>query len=251
MLTIIFSDNQPNLLYLTLESLSNIFYDFNNTVVFYNHLTPEVKKNYNFLKKKNNEAIQWKDCSDTVFKKEIVEFLNETPEKYVLFLSEGDIIFDNFSIKEIQNSMEKTENLCFSLRLGENVTFCNRLNVKNVIEPSYKDNVTIQWNWRKHYLDFGYPFSLNGHVFRTKEIKKLIKKIKFNNYMEMESSLQLFDNFPKELMSSFVNSKCLFFLNASKYFTNEDLKNRKEFFINYKQLKQTKVIEKEVNNNPQ
>ena len=246
MLTIIFSDNQPNLLHLTLKSLSDIFYDFNNTVVFYNHLTSDVKEAYKLLKDKNNETIQWKDCSKLNFKKELIEFINETKEELILFFSEGDIIFENFSIKEIQSNMENNENLCFSLRLGENVTFCNRLNVKNVIEPLHKTNNIIQWNWKKHYLDFGYPFSLNGHIFRTKEIKKLIKKIKFDNYIELESSLQLFDNFPKELMISFVNSKCLFFLNASKYFTIEDLKNEKDFIIDYKQLKQTKVIEKEI-----
>ena len=61
----------------------------------------------------------------------------------------------------------------------------------------------LRWNWTKHYLDFGYPLSFNGHIFNTKEITKLIKKVRADNYIELEEKLQMFDYYPKEYMASF------------------------------------------------
>jgi hypothetical protein len=65
----------------------------------------------------------------------------------------------------------------------------------------------IEWDWSKHYLDFGFPWSTEGHVFRTKELLKLIKGVNFTTPDELESNLMdVFEYFPKNKMCSFHNS---------------------------------------------
>ena len=77
------------------------------------------------------------------------------------------------------------------------------MNCNNVFLPLKKENNILYWDWSVHYLDFGYPFNLDGTVYRGKELLKFIKNINFDNSIELENSLQIFDNYPKNIMCCF------------------------------------------------
>ena len=56
-------------------------------------------------------------------------------------------------------------------------------------------------------MDFGYPLSVDGHVFRTKDIMKLSKALNFANPNTYEAALQVYDTFPRNMMESYKHSK--------------------------------------------
>lgn len=139
------------------------------------------------------------------FKQELLGLISSDYE-YTAFFTEGDILFNVINESEIIDTLSDEEVLCFSLRLGENTTHCNALNmVNNLYDQEVAGNI-IKWEWSKHYLDFGCPLSLDGHIFRTKEIYKLVKNIPFKNSDSLEEGLQAYEFLPREKMAAFKNS---------------------------------------------
>jgi hypothetical protein len=80
------------------------------------------------------------------------------------------------------------------------------MNTPNVFRDYAESDGALSWDWSVHYLDFGYPLSVDGHIFRTKDILKLTKKVGFTNPNTFEAALQIFESFPKNKMTSFLES---------------------------------------------
>jgi hypothetical protein len=79
--------------------------------------------------------------------------------------------------------------LCLSLRLGLNTTFCYP-HARNQAYPSYgeKDDI-IAWHWQGAPGDFGYPGSLDGHVFRGADLRAMLDDARFANPNRLEDVL--------------------------------------------------------------
>ena len=80
------------------------------------------------------------------------------------------------------------------------------MNTPNVFRDYSESDGALSWDWSVHYMDFGYPLSVDGHIFRTKEISKLTKKVSFENPNTYEAALQMFSNFPKSKMWAYKES---------------------------------------------
>jgi hypothetical protein len=77
----------------------------------------------------------------------------------------------------------------FSFRLGLNTDHCYPLGERQNIPDVVRSGSLIAWDWTRATLDFAYPLSLNGHVFRTETIKALVERARFSNPNELESWL--------------------------------------------------------------
>jgi len=142
------------------------------------------------------------------FKAQVLELLKGDHSHSCFFLDD-DIIYKDIGGEEIITQLESDDDIvCFSLRLGENVTKCYTLDEDNVQHDMTINGDFMTWDWSLHYLDFGYPFAMDGHVFRARDIYKLVRKSKFNNVEEMEMALFEFaENFPRNLMTSYRESR--------------------------------------------
>ena len=60
--------------------------------------------------------------------------------------------------------------LCFSLRLGRNTTWCYPHGRLQRLPPFMETDAILKWNWKTAKRDFGYPASVDGHVFRGHDI---------------------------------------------------------------------------------
>lgn len=218
--TIIFSYNNPQRLSLTLQSLRKNFPEDSKFYVFFS-CHESLNEGYEWLKKSNSSVnIEW--ILHKNLKEEIVDVLkNKIKSQEVLFLTDTDVVFKILDFKTIQECLLQEDVLCHSLKLGKNTTFCSRMGVENVIKTEDFDNY-IKWDWTKHYLDFGYPFSLNAHVFNLKDITKLIQKTNFKNHIELEDGLQMFEHFPKQSMTAFKESNSVVVPNNTDYITYEE-----------------------------
>lgn len=142
------------------------------------------------------------------FKNQTLKLL-KTEHEYSCFFLDDDIIYNKIELSDIVDAISLDEDVvCFSLRLGMNTTVCYTLSAENVLKDIEAINGLMKWDWKLRYLDFGYPFSTSGHIFRSKDIYKLVRKSKFMNVDEMEMSLFDFaEMFPRNLMVSYEESK--------------------------------------------
>lgn len=219
---IIFSKDRASQLCLLLESIKKNAPDIFTISVLYKASTPAFDEGYNkLIIDQIIPDIIW--IQETDFKKHTV-FLLHSNEKLSCFFTDDDIIFKPIDLKTIESSMEDEEIFCFSLRLGKNVNKCYTMNCDNVVMPLVEDNKTMVWDWTKHYMDFGYPLSVDGHIFRTKDILQLTKSVNFFNPNTFEGNLQIFDTYPREKMASFIHNVLV---NTPNNIVNDTHPNRK------------------------
>lgn len=224
---VILNKNVENLK-LLLKSLSdNLLGEFETIIIDQNNLINENIENLKIIKTSN-------------IKNEIIEILNSNLAQNFMIIDENKYCYDKVELNSINECLKNNDDVfCFSLSLGENITFCSNMNCDNVFLPEKKEKDIVFWNWSLHYMDFGYPLNLDGTVFRGKELYKLIKIISFNDSIELENSLQIFDNYPKETMCCFSNNKIIevIFENKNEIvnFNHVDLKkDRTKYIINSK-----------------
>jgi len=199
---IVFSFDRPAQLHLLLESIEKNAQGIFNINVLYKCSDEEFKKAYDLIKERFKSVNYVEEVN---FKEQTVELLNSTLNK-TCFFTDDDIIYNNVYEDDIDECLNDDDIFCFSLRLGTNITHCYTMKCDNVLITNKRDEKFIWWNWSKSYADFGYPLSVDGHIFRTKEIKKLIKATSFNNPNVLEAALQVFDSYPKEIMVAYKTS---------------------------------------------
>ena len=76
-----------------------------------------------------------------------------------------------------------------SLRLSPDIKYCY---TSNIFSPPPEFDPNLVWNWQKQpkNSDWGYPMSLDGHIFRTSEIyDRIIFNRSFNNPNTLETQL--------------------------------------------------------------
>jgi hypothetical protein len=139
------------------------------------------------------------------FKEDVLKAIDSDKEHTALF-TKSNILFNKIQEEDIVNALSDDDVICFSLRLGENTTYCSLFEMVNNLHGQEITGNIMKWEWSKHYLDFGFPLSINGHIFRTKELLKLIKKVPFTNPSKLEEGLQIFEFLPREKMASYKQS---------------------------------------------
>lgn len=237
--SLIFSLDRAQQLNLLLESIDKNAKNTFNVNVLYKYSNDEFKKGYDILINKFKK-INWIKEQD--FKPQVMNFLSEKHD-LCCFFTDDDIIYNNVSEKDITQVMENEDVFCFSLRLGKNISYCYTMNASNVLKPEKEEQNIVYWNWTKHYLDFGYPLSVDGHIFRTKDIKKMVRVVQATNPNTLEGNLQVFEYYPKELMAAYETSKLV---NSPNNIVNKTHPNRKgeKYMYSTKELNE-KFLNKE------
>ena len=79
---------------------------------------------------------------------------------------------------------------CFSFRLGLNTTlqYYMKPDGRYHLEDYGENAYFVKWNWKNwdSTLNYGYPISLDGHVFRTKQLAELTNKYPFDYLRQWE-----------------------------------------------------------------
>ena len=158
----------------------------------------------------NKDYLNTDYIKQTDFKYNVIGCINPSKNHTIFFVD--DVIFKNyfdFYDKQMDIFNENKEILCRSLRLHPNLTF-SYPERKPMKKPNFLENNIFYW--RGQDGDYGYPMSLDGHIFRTQEIYSLIKHLNFNNPNILESNLATFPlNNPKMICyekSIIVNNPC-------------------------------------------
>lgn len=200
--SIIFSKDKAVQLRLLLESIKKNTDGIFNLTVIYSASKEEFDKGYEKLKLEDvSTGVKW--IQQTEFKNNVLQAL-QTNADHSCFFMDDDVMYGKFDTEKILKTLKEDQDVfCFSLRLGMNTKFCYRLGTGNNLQSEEHVNGVIKWDWTKNYLDYGYPLSLNGHLFRTRDIMKLTKQVGFKSPEELEDALQVFDTFPKFKMAAY------------------------------------------------
>lgn len=195
MKTIIFSYNRPAQLDLLLRSMKR-FTDFDDIYVSFMY-DDEYEEGYERV---------IKDNPDVDF-----EYRKKNLKKYVLkalkkpltaFFCDDDILIGKVSKSDPEFDFSDPELLCLSLRLGNNVNYSFDRGSK---QPAPKD---LKWYWKSKELDWNYPMSVSGHVFRTEYIKPLIMALDFDTPTQLEDRMAQ-NPIDKIWMIRYAEQKCV------------------------------------------
>lgn len=155
---------------------------------------------------------EFEDCkifSSNKLKEDIISIIESDQKNNFIIVDENKYCYEEIKLDEIEECLQDENIFCFSLSLGRNIKYCSNMNCDNVFMPIEQKKNIMYWDWSVHYMDFGYPLNLDGTIFRGKELLKFLKNINFSNSIELENNLQIFDNYPKNIMCCFSKSKII------------------------------------------
>jgi hypothetical protein len=170
---IVFTKNRPLQLHAYLESLYRHFSgEFIQTHIVYK--AELFEREYALLFR------AFPDCSvirEVDFHDDFLKLLDGVQTEYILFGTDDVVYYDSVNIKTIDETFRKFPNniLGFSLRLApESLKESGDVITKCDIAGEYVYKI----NWKKtQNKTAGYPFELDGTVYKTKLVKKIVSNI--------------------------------------------------------------------------
>ena len=140
---------------------------------------------------------------------DVLDLIDEGDDE-VMFLTDDSVFYRPLPSFDPTIALELHDRLlCFSLRLGRNTSDCYPLRRAQHPPAFTTHSAWLSWHWRKGDADYGYPGSLDGHVFRRVDALWLIDRKPFDwvNPNELEERLNAACRFsPRDLMGSFEQS---------------------------------------------
>jgi hypothetical protein len=135
-----------------------------------------------WLKYKYNRYIK----SD--FKYKVISVLRNSVFDTVMFLTDDSLFFNEIKIdiEVVDKIILDGKNNSFSLRHGANVSGGTYVEKGN----------TISWQTTdKHeHREWSYPFSVDGHIYNTSVVEKILKKVIFKNPNTLEGNVACYVN---------------------------------------------------------
>lgn len=192
--TIIFSKSRACQLDLLLRSLSRAPGVFNRVSVIYKCTHQDYNRAYQLCQRQHpgvdfipELGVKKQDFQNLVF-----ERLAVGESEYVSFLCDDDIVTRPFIDSPHPERILKDtkEILCVSMRLGQNTTSCYPLyRAQDTPKWLLALNDTRVWDWTHADGDWGYPGSLDGHIFNRNLLRAILSDAKFTNPNELEDQL--------------------------------------------------------------
>ena len=184
---VVFSKDRAMQLELFLRSFNNYVKDADRYLikVIYTHSSDEFMQGYAKL-----FPMPWNNVlfyPERGFKQGVLDRVDGN-NPYTVFFTDDDVFKISFDFYDNQMDVFDWDGsiACRSLRLHRTLEFCYSTN-KPMRQPSFMNNNVFDWT--KAEEDFGYPMSVDGHIFRTAEILPLIEQIEFSNPNTFEGNL--------------------------------------------------------------
>jgi hypothetical protein len=131
---------------------------------------------------------------ETSFRKDLLEMLQSMQCSRVMFLVD-DIVFIH-PVDLAPFAALPSDRYVPSLRLGRQLS-CSYWYQKPMPLPTFvpgivEDADKLCWTWEQGEMEWGFPLSLDGHIFSRQEIMIMIKHFEFNGPNSLEGVMQRF-----------------------------------------------------------
>ena len=176
---IIFSKDRAMQLDLLLRSFAKMVKDHNlyEINVLYTYSNDRFKQGYDKLLKKRDSHVRF--VRETDFKSTLLGLVN--PQfPHTVFFTDDDVFKMPFDFYDNQMNVfnHNDDILCRSLRLHKNLNYCYPARIPMKPPLFLEDN---SFRWRGEQGDYGYPMSVDGHIYRTKDIMPFLANLEYNN----------------------------------------------------------------------
>lgn len=115
------------------------------------------------------------------FRYDVLDLL--PPSGNVVFFVDDQIFVRPWSVQERHG---------LSLRLAPHLSRCYPLNIEQAVPSFEHEDDLLLWRWSDGQHDWGYPLSLDGHVFDLAEVRPWIASLHFDSPNMLEAALQQF-----------------------------------------------------------
>jgi len=188
---IVFSKDRACQLELFIRSMKEFFKEFNDhqIKILYKSSNYEFEKGYRKVISIHNDSnIQWIQEVQN-FQKSLISII-DFKDKYSVFFVDDNVFKEPFSLEDKQFKIftERKDILALSLRLHPRLNYCYPARLKQVSPPMDKD---VVFNWFGKPGDFGYPMSLDGHIFETRNIQYYFLNHRYNGPNDLESQMAM------------------------------------------------------------
>ncbi len=208
---VVFSHNRAAQCHLLLESIRKNIPGVFNTHIIYKADKPEYQSAYNdTLNHFINEHFY--GVSDhwnlERYTRQIIE---ESKTDEIAFFTDSTVIYMLAPLvgHEFLTKI-RTDRAVFSLRLGYNTLIQNHHTgeIQIPLHLCSDETQTISWNFNHHHplSNYGYPFSMDGHIYSRELIRDLIHRMHFKTPAELESNLFHFKHRIPQALRSFKHS---------------------------------------------
>jgi hypothetical protein len=218
---IAFSRNRPIQLHALLSSMKEM--------VSGNHRVTVLHRYDDEYQQSLNEVIELfpdvKFLHEESFRDQVLSLVDESGE-HCAFLVD-DIIFKESVDCDtpVQILRDHPRIFCFSLRLGVHLDHCFPLGSAMRVPDGAVSSGYFVWNWRNSEHDWNYPLSLDGHIFRTDQMKQMAEAVNYRNPNEFEAALQMLSKHPG-LPPECISSVRSTILNVPMNRVQDEFKNR-------------------------
>jgi hypothetical protein len=196
------------------------------TFVIYRPTNPEHEKAYeDVISIFRDRPISFvKQTEKSAFRTKLLGILEKIETTKLFFLVDDILVTENINVSDLDTI--DCQRYIFSLRLGENLNICYMAKktqpLPKFLTLGEKQKDKICWQWDKGLYDWGYPLSVDGHIFLTKEVLAMTKGISFNSPNTYEGNLQIFKPiFDQRYGMAYKKSK-LFNIPCNKVQTDND-----------------------------
>ncbi|MDT8447092.1 MAG: hypothetical protein RRB13_09415 [bacterium] len=124
------------------------------------------------------------------FRSDLLDLLAALEATRVFFLVDDILFTQEFDFTEALKQDPKEA--VFSLRHGAQLDFHYMLGLPMQRPPLQEEGGFIRWRWRQGEYDWGYPLSVDGHIFDTREFLAQCRMIPFKAPNSLEHGLQIF-----------------------------------------------------------
>ena len=207
------SKNRAMQLRFLLESVAeNMPSFFNEIKILYTYTDDNFKKGYEkLINEKILPNIVWQKEED--FIQDFLRCIESCKSDYICGMVDDCVVYKRASVSsDLVEELIDDETFCFSLRLGLNTELQDYREKDKIKLLNYQENqIGIKWNYSSYprTSNYGYPISLDGHIYRPKELLKFSTKMKFNSLRNWEANTCYScgtDKLAKKHMASFKQS---------------------------------------------
>ena len=170
---------------------------FTSLTVLYRPTSDRYEQAYATLESEHAH-VRW--VRETSFRNDLAGLIGEAD--MTVFHTDDDVYFGSPGPFDVRD-----DEVCFTLRLGLNTTYSYALDVEQRLLGASVVGDRVSWDWRSQGPgELSYPLAVNGHVFRTEEVREWLRQAQCTNPNRLESALQQLNPDIRPRMASFRHS---------------------------------------------
>jgi len=190
---VVFSKDRPMQLHALLSSYFEKVRDPAPLYLIYKALDPRYGKAYAEVIKAFSGRLAGA-FPDVSFRETLISVLDKINAEKIFFLVDDIVFIEDMDFADFAKF--DTRFFVPSLRMGNNLRYCYAAD-KNMPLPKFlpgtiADRDKACWRWGDGSYEWGYPLSVDGHLFTTLEVRVMAQRIDFQAPNSFESGLQRF-----------------------------------------------------------